>query len=140
MYQNIKPISKESYNVLSYLADAARQDRRGYAKIRNSDTYTPVTVEILFSTEKYEQVSVCHYGEQNGDLMADPEMVFYHDREEHVAYPGYYLNHFAGVEQEAIRYDQTGKPAGVCRSLQVGMVDFANIWMKNINEQQEHNL
>lgn len=136
MFQNIKPISEKSYKVFSYLADAARNSKSHAIKIKNSETYTPVTVEIIFFTSEYEHVSICHYGEMNGDLMADPEMVFFHDKKENVAYPGYYLNHYAGIEQTSLQYDDYGKPVGVRRVMQRGQADFANMWMKNIDEQQ----
>lgn len=68
--------------------------------------------------------------------MADPEMVFFHDKKENVAYPGYYLNHYAGIEQTSLQYDDYGKPVGVRRTMQRGQADFANMWMKNIDEQQ----
>lgn len=48
MFQNIKPISEKSYKVFSYLADAARNSKNYAIKIKNSETYTPVTVEIIF--------------------------------------------------------------------------------------------
>ena len=45
-------------------------------------------------------ISVCHYGEQNGDLMRDPEMCFElgHAGEAHLN-PFYYRNDYLGVEQ-----------------------------------------
>ena len=49
----------------------------GYAKIKNSECYMPVVVELVGDIKGYGKViSIAHYGEQNGDLMADPEMTF----------------------------------------------------------------
>lgn len=136
MYSNIKPINDQEYKVFQYLTEAARTGERQAVKINNDSTYMPVCVEIIFSTSEYEHVSICHYGEMNGDLMAYPEMVFFHDKKENVAYPGYYLNHYAGIEQISLQYDDYGKPVGVRRAMQRGQADFANMWMKNIDEQQ----
>ena len=39
--------------------------------------YMPLSVEhIGQSAEGNRLIAICHYGEQNGDLMRDPEMVF----------------------------------------------------------------
>lgn len=39
--------------------------------------YMPLSIEdIGHSPDGFRQNSLCHYGEQNGDLMRDPEMVF----------------------------------------------------------------
>ncbi len=45
-------------------------------------------------------LSVCHYGEQNGDVMRDPEMLFEigHAGGIHLN-PFYYRNDYLGVEQ-----------------------------------------
>jgi hypothetical protein len=43
--------------------------------------YIPLSLEEIGSSEDGQQlVSRCHYGEQTGDLMRDPDMVFlYHN-------------------------------------------------------------
>jgi hypothetical protein len=39
--------------------------------------YMPLSVEVIGqSAEGNRLIAICHYGEQNGDLMRDPEMVF----------------------------------------------------------------
>lgn len=43
---------------------------------RSDGTYMPVHIEIIDRTENYNHISLAHYGEQNGDLMRDPEMIF----------------------------------------------------------------
>ena len=136
MYTNIKHISADAYKVFSYLADAARESENLTTNIDNSDVYIPVTVEIILSTSEFEHVSICQYGELNGDLMADPEMIFFHDKKEKLAYPGYFLNHYAGIEQTSLEYDEYGKPEGIKKVMQEIHSNFANMWMKNINEQQ----
>ena len=47
------------------------------SKIDNSDgTYMPIHIEIIDRTENYTHISLAHYGQQNGDAMRDPEMLF----------------------------------------------------------------
>lgn len=140
MYNNIKPLNEQEYKVFQYLTEAARTGERQAVKINNDSTYMPVCVEILLSTPAYEHVSICHYGEMNGDLMADPEVVFYHDRSEGKAYPGYFKNDYAGVEMDAIYYNEEEKPQKVNVNLQTELAEFCEMWMRNINEQQELNL
>jgi len=46
-------------------------------------------------------ISVAHYGEQNGDLMRDPEMIFEAEEsgEQMNLVPYYWRNDYAGIEQ-----------------------------------------
>ena len=47
------------------------------SKIDNTDeAYMPVYIEIIDRSETYKHISLAHYGEQNGDMMRDPEMLF----------------------------------------------------------------
>ena len=43
-------------------------------KIDNTDgVYMPVHIEIIEKTDKYNHISLAHYGQQNGDAMRDPK-------------------------------------------------------------------
>jgi hypothetical protein len=46
-------------------------------------------------------ISVAHYGQQNGDLMRDPEMIFEAEEsgEQMNLVPFYWRNDYAGIEQ-----------------------------------------
>lgn len=78
-------------------------------------------------------VSVCHYGEQNGDLMRDPDMTF------EIATDGRWLpvsfrNDYVGRDDEAIWKDENG--TALCRPrLVMELQSFARIWDKNIDRQ-----
>jgi hypothetical protein len=80
-----------------------------------------------------ELVSVAHYGEQNGDLMRDPEIVF-----EVVAgqwHPVSIQQDYLGSYREAVSVGADGKvyvrPAEV-RDIQV----FARVWDRNLKHQR----
>jgi len=75
---------------------------------------------------------VAHYHEQNGDLMRDPEMVFLRDKDGRF-FPTYFLQDGGlGFEQESADVGKgTFQPA-----MQAEHASFANLWMKNIREQQ----
>ena len=82
----------------------------------------------------YTTLSVAHYGEQNGDPMADPEMTFTIVGGEY--YPISFRNDYVGLYQEVFRYDEDGRPEAIDKKLQSDLTAFANQWMKNIQEQQ----
>lgn len=50
----------------------------------------PVHIEIIEKTDKYNHISLAHYGQQNGDAMRDPEMLFALHKESQQFVPYYY--------------------------------------------------
>jgi hypothetical protein len=80
-------------------------------------------------------ISVCHYGEQNGDLMRDPEMCF-----EFGLAGGphlnafYWRNDYAGIEQWS-RFIRDGN---YCYHTQLHEQhgNFAKLWDKNLDAQR----
>lgn len=118
-------------------------------KIADNDAYMPLCVErvdwwlgdILNAFPEYIKekfaVSLCHYGEQNGDAMRDPEVVFlcYKIDDEWHYVPATYRQDYYGVDREYI-FVRDGRivfnSAG-----QRDLKDFCNMWMKNLNEQQK---
>ncbi|ATN94942.1 hypothetical protein [Leptospira phage LE3] len=103
-----------------------------HCKIKNPP-YMDLTIEILPN----DCVSVAHYSKQNGDLMADPEMIFRvakvwltdkdgnHDIQiDEIWHPIYYKNDFMGVE-----HDCTDKPGFQLNT------NFPKIWNKNLKSQ-----
>jgi hypothetical protein len=80
--------------------------------------------------------SVAHYYEQNGDLMADPEITYW--RTPIGAWmPVTYTQHNLGIYQEAILFDGCDAPQRFSSRLVRDISKFTNDWMKNIREQQE---
>ncbi|MBS0155196.1 MAG: hypothetical protein JSS38_11410, partial [Nitrospira sp.] len=64
--------------------------------------YLPLSVEeIGCSGDGYRLVSLCHYGEQNGDLMRDPDIVFlFHNVPDGMAAePVSFRNDYLGIVQ-----------------------------------------
>jgi hypothetical protein len=107
-----------------------------YLKIENP----PFMALVIEATDEsgpcgLPAISVCHYGEQNGDLMRDPEMCF----EVGLAggahlNPFYYRNDYAGVEQWS-RFIREGH---YCYHSQLydEHERFAKLWDKNLREQR----
>ena len=79
-------------------------------------------------------ISVCHYGEQNGDAMRDPEMMF----ELGLAggahlNPFYRRNDYVGIEQWS-RFIIDGQYAYYA-ALHRQHEEFASLWDKNLRQQ-----
>lgn len=93
-----------------------------------------VSVEVVDRTQYGPIVSVAHYYEQNGDLMADPEMTFLVVSAAGTVVPLTYRQDGLGINQEAARIE--GKKLLMNKRLQRDLATFANQWMRNILNQQ----
>ena len=98
--------------------------------------YMPLSIEAIgTSPDGNRLISLCHYGEQNGDLMRDPEMVFEVHATTAAAEPLSFQNDYMGVFQEVYRYDDTGKKTHVKTRLKAELKSFARTWFTNLKEQ-----
>lgn len=100
--------------------------------------YMPLSVEeIGTSTEGHRLVSLCHYGEQNGDLMRDPDLVFMVTDlpDGTAAEPVSFRNDYLGLSQEVYRYDEAGRRIHVLPSLKQDLQDFARAWFATLRDQ-----
>ncbi len=102
----------------------------GYLKLDNTKgTFMPLIVEKVTDEPGFTAVySLAHYGEQNGDLMADPEMTF--GESDHEFYPLSFRNDYVGVYQEVIAEQVNLKR-------QQELSEFTAIWLENIVDQQK---
>ena len=104
-------------------------------KIDNSDgTYMPVHIELIGRIDKYDFFSLAHYGQQNGDAMRDPEMLFALHKETRQFIPYYYRNDYCGIEENSVRWSEDG--IALNPLLQASHTTFANQWLRNIATQQ----
>ena len=105
------------------------------SKIDNTDeAYMPVYIEIIDRSEAYNHISLAHYGEQNGDMMRDPEMLFALHKETQQFIPYYYRNDYCGIEQNSVKWSEDG--IALNPRLQAEHTTFANQWLRNIAAQQ----
>jgi hypothetical protein len=108
---------------------------------RGADTvpeYLPLSVEeIGVSQDGHRLVSLCQYGEQNGDLMRDCDIVFlFHNLPDGaVAEPVSFQNDYLGIVQDVYRYDETGRRIHVVVSLKQDLKEFARAWFATLREQ-----
>ena len=109
-------------------------------KIDNTDgTFMPVIVECIGQGEIGLIFSIAHYYQQNGDAMADPEMIFIKSVIDGNYYPVYFRQDggFPVEQLAAVEWDSyTGSYSGYHPKMQADHVRFANQWMKNIKQQQ----
>jgi hypothetical protein len=99
------------------------------------DGYMPLSVEhIGQSAEGNRLIAISHTGEQNGDLMRDPEMVF--EIHAHgMAEPLSFRNDYMGMMQEVYRYEDSGKKTHVNAGLKQDLKSFARTWFNNLKDQ-----
>ena len=108
-------------------ANGMTPGEHGHVKVL-SPGFMPLSVEVIGTNV----VSVTHYGEQNGDLMADPDMVFY-------VQPGgwaplSYRNDYVGAFLEAAEVVRDRLQVTNV-SEYVNQVDFADSWAQAIRAQ-----
>jgi len=100
--------------------------------------YMPLSVEELGSSEDgHRLVSLCHYGEQDGDLMRDPDIVFlFHNvLDGAAAEPVSFQNDYMGIVQDVYRYDEVGRRTHVLPTLKQDLKEFAQSWFANLKDQ-----
>jgi hypothetical protein len=86
---------------------------------------------VIEKLEGQPIISLCHYSEQNGDLMRDPELCYYTTDKE--AKPNYFRNDYVGVEH-ATMPDFFGD-VPVKPHLQPALDSFSRTWLNNLREQ-----
>ena len=98
--------------------------------------FMPLSVEdIGQSADGNRLISICHYGEQHGDLMRDPDMVFEVHSTTAAAEPLSFQNDYMGVFHEVYRYDDAGKKTHVNTRLKAELKSFARTWFTNLKDQ-----
>ncbi|MBF0350933.1 MAG: hypothetical protein HQM11_07860 [SAR324 cluster bacterium] len=123
----MRKINRKAKAVLDVLTNNGQLRHKKY----QSRCFEPLVVEKLETMEHGTVFSVAHYYEQNGDLIADPDMTFLLRHGEW--YPMSYYQPAIGLYQEAIINDN-GKLL-LREKLQSELAVFAGMWMSNIKEQ-----
>jgi hypothetical protein len=117
--------------VLDHLGALAKQAGGATTFDNAPGTYMSLHVEWIGKG----QLSVAHYGLQNGDLMRDPDMVFWRSPDGHW-YPASYRNDYCGVETYGIAEWHGDTPKKFSPYVQKDQALFANGWMRTLVEQQ----
>lgn len=110
-----------------------------HRKIENG-AFMPLSIEVI-DTQGCNgglRISICHYGEQNGDLMRDPEICFIKVpgiNNKGIYAPYYFRNDYLNIEQTPVEFDDNGAVVRVQHFLQKDIAIFAGQWAANLKEQ-----
>jgi hypothetical protein len=105
----------------------------------NNEPWMRLVIEVLAESgpDGLPVVSVCHYGEQNSDLMRDPEVLFeavINDGLLQELRPFYFRNDYVGIERWSRQRSDRGEL--ICKSGGVRELEqFAQLWDRNLDQQ-----
>jgi hypothetical protein len=124
--------------VLQIIEEAGGLTRVECISVEN-EPWMRLVIEVLpeRGPDGHVVVSVAHYGEQNGDPMRDPEMLFEVVEEvgrEPEFWPFYFRNDYAAVEQWSRRRDEAENLHSLPKRTH-DFEQFAKLWDRNLREQ-----
>ena len=130
----MKAISKTAKKVMDKLTENWDSVGNGRKIDNTNGTFMAVHVELVNECKLGQIYSVTHYYEQEGDLMRDPDMEFIKG-EDGEYYPISFWQDAPLKRDEAVEWED-GEIKEIRPKLQAQLATFANLWMKNIKEQQ----
>ena len=118
--------------LMQFLKNAGIQfEAKGHSWYKlKSGPYQDLTVEHWKSSEQLMTISVCHYGEQNGDLMKDPEIVIKWDLDLDKIRVEEFYQDYVGAYRTCVNQDGT-----INKAEARDLLSFANDWGKNLKIQ-----
>jgi hypothetical protein len=124
--------------ILQIIEEAGGLIRAECISVEN-EPWMRLVIEVLpeRGPDGHVVVSVAHYGEQNGDAMRDPEMLFEVVEEvgrEPEFWPFYFRNDYAAVEQWSRRRDEAENLHSLPKRTH-DFEQFAKLWDRNLREQ-----
>jgi hypothetical protein len=126
----MQAVNEFSCNVLNKLYELAKKNEDHF-KLNNDHSFIPLSIEIIGEN----RLSICHYRELNGDLMRDPEMIFYKSHDDEKWYPIYYRNDWIGKEEFSCHLNEKMLVVDNVPQ-QLSQASFADTWCRNISIQQ----
>lgn len=121
--------AQRNYTFLSEYAPYIMDGTLDYVRFE-SDTYEPLYIERISE----DQLAMAHTYVQNGDMMYDPEIVFYVDDEHKQLRPMTYEQSDLGVYQRVYDPDDQAL-AHPNRNLERGINDMFRTWSENLKQQ-----
>ena len=131
----MKFLNKAAENVFLSLIEGLKQPGNAKKVDNTNGTFMPVHVEMIYENEHGKHFSIAHYYEQNGDLMKDPEMTFLNSLKGGVFPMTFEQDGGIPICQVAVKAED-GKNICFSPKMQKDITRFANMWMKNIKDQQ----
>lgn len=131
----MKPLNEKATVVMNILTEGLNEPG-DHKKIDNGGkSIMPVCIECIEETKHGKIFSVTHYYTQEGDLMSDPDMTFLQVSGHYI--PMSYQQDGLGIFQRAVWFEGAqGEVVNFHPKMQEDLTSFANLWMRNIREQQ----
>lgn len=125
--------AKKNYQDLRPILEAL--SRHDFHISVENEPYTRFVAEWLYYKDyKGRPVYyIAHYSEQNGDLMADPEIEFSIDEISQTVEPIIFRNDYAGRFDEV--YREIGGKVMYSKSLRISLDSFLHTWLRNLKHQ-----
>lgn len=101
-------------------------DKRYRHATLSADSFMDLSIEWIGD----DRLAMAHYGKQNGDLMADPDMELIVDFDKKEVLPATYQNDYLGVYQEVYLENNQWRP-----KLSRELTSFLNTWLRNLEFQ-----
>jgi hypothetical protein len=124
--------TKHMAQIITRIAQQAGLDLNrigAHARIENPP-YMPLSIEVIGKN----LVSVAHYFEQNGDLVPDPDAVYFTGYGVENGWVPVYLQMAIGTFYEA-SWVEDGEITRFDLREQAEQASFANMWARNLQEQ-----
>lgn len=99
-----------------------------YIQLKAGESFMPLTIEKIGGGN----IAIAHHYVQNGDLMCDPEIVYYLDKNKQELRPKSYQQDNMGI------YNTVEKENGVDMVYEAELSKFTIDWFKNIKSQNYH--
>jgi hypothetical protein len=129
----LKALNKTATQTLNDILNNYLGSKRHMVLDKTNESFMPLSVERLYSNDAGTFYSFCHYFKQNGDMCQDPEMLFIKTKSGKV-YPAMFQS-YPNIYEESIFQDDGKWKVHV--KMQADHAKFANLWLKNIKEQQK---
>ena len=131
----MKAINAKAQAVMDKLTQGLNKPGESRKVDNTQGAFMAVCVEQVAETYLGPIYSIAHYYQQNGEPMRDPDMEFIRGFDSQ-----YYPISFwqdGGIPRRDEVLDWEGdRIKGIRQKLQEDLADFANMWMRNIKEQQ----
>ncbi|MCL2301564.1 MAG: SNF2-related protein [Firmicutes bacterium] len=119
-------VEQRNFRFLNELAPEILNGEATYLRFKSGMGMMPLSIDLL----SRDGLSAAHYYEQNGDLMADPDMTFVFDREAGTLAARTFQQDGLGVYQRV-----EGSNGGINHALERQLNSFAAQWFRNIRNQ-----
>lgn len=143
----MKALNKTATEIFTAIINGIPEGQAHYTLNNAEGSYMALHVEMigirelpgLNTSRPYQEYSFAHYGEQNGDLMRDPDVTMLAIKGNDgklLLIPASYRNDYIGYEERNILYDDDSGTWKINKKAQADLTDFCNTWAVNLREQQ----